>query len=194
MNNFLKLTIAAFLVMPLFACTAHTTGATEVGVRFNKITRATEVAEPGATYFFMPIVNDWTTFDTSTQSLIMTAKPNEGDRGEKDDLRFKTRDGNDIETDVTIRWRIDPSRAVMIWSLVAPTTQSIKDRIVRANARAYVRDVLNRLDSEEYYNPDLRFAAARDATTVLANEMKPYGIVVEQVISATLRSSPTISD
>ena len=169
-------------VLSLTACSPHTTGATQVGVRFNKITRGTEVAPPGATYFFAPFINDWTTFDTSTQNLVMSAKVVEGDRKEKDDLRFKTRDGNDIETDVTVRWRIDPTRAPDIWKLVAPTTEALKDRVVRPQARAYVRDVLNRLDSEEYYNPDLRFRAASDATAVLASQLKPYGIVVEQVI------------
>jgi regulator of protease activity HflC (stomatin/prohibitin superfamily) len=177
-----RILIALVALNALAACTPHTTGATQVGVRFNKITSSTEVADPGATYFFMPLVNDWTTFDTSTQNLIMSAKSDQGDRQEKDDLRFKTRDGNDIETDVTVRWRIDPSRAAYIWRIVAPTTNALKDRIVRPQARAYVRDVLNRLDSEEYYNPDLRFRAAADATSLLANQLRPYGIIIEQVI------------
>jgi uncharacterized FlaG/YvyC family protein len=176
-----RLICIAATLFSLAACSPHTTGATQVGVRFNKITRSMEVAAPGATYFFAPFINDWTTFDTSTQNLIMTAKL-EGDRKEKDDLRFKTRDGNDIETDVTVRWRIDPTRAPDIWRLAAPTTEALKDRVVRPQARAYVRDVLNRLDSEEYYNPDLRFKAAADATAVLATQLKPHGIVVEQVI------------
>ncbi len=174
--------IAALALLLTAACTPHTTEATEVGVRFNKITSATEVAPPGATYFFTPVVNDWTKFDVSTQSLIMSAKAEGGDRREKDDLRFKTRDGNDIETDVTVRWRIDPSRAAQVWQLVAPSTEDIKERMVRPQARSYVRDVLNRLDSEEYYNPDLRFRAANDATRLLAAHMAPYGIIVEQVI------------
>ena len=169
-------------VLLMTACSPHTTGATQVGVRFNKITRGTEIAPPGATYFFAPFVNDWTTFDTSTQNLVMSAKVVDGDRKEKDDLRFKTRDGNDIETDVIVRWRIDPTRAADIWKVVAPTTDALKERVVRPQARAYVRDVLNRLDSEEYYNPDLRFHAASDATTLLAAQLKPYGIIVEQVI------------
>lgn len=175
--------LAALLLALLAAtaCTPHTTEATQVGVRFNKITRNVEIADPGATYFFAPIINDWATFDTSTQSLVMSAKAG-GDRAEKDDLRFKTRDGNDIETDVTVRWRIDPSRAALIWQTVAPNTEALQEAVVRSKARAYVRDVLNRLDSEEYYNPDLRFAAARDATTLLAAQLQPYGIVVEQVI------------
>src|SRR5437016_6253260 len=179
MRKLIMMTFAAALLIASSSCTPHTTAATEVGVKFNKLTRSTEIAEPGATYFFVPIVNDWTTFDTSTQSLIMSAKAESGDRREKDDLRFKTRDGNDIETDVTIRWRIDPSRAAYIWQVVAPTTETLKERLVRPDARSYVRDVLNRLDSEEYYNPDLRFAAARDATNVLASQLKPYGVIVE---------------
>jgi hypothetical protein len=185
MNRFLIAVSTAALLTALLstsACTPHTTEATEVGVRFNKITSGTEVAPPGATYFFTPVINDWTKFDVSTQSLIMSAKVAGGDRREKDDLRFKTRDGNDIETDVTVRWRIDPSRAVQIWQLVAPSTEAIKERMVRPQARSYVRDVLNRLDSEEYYNPDLRFRAASDATRLLAAHLQPYGIVVEQVI------------
>jgi len=178
----MMLILALLLVVLASSCTPHTTAATEVGVRFNKVTRSTETVEAGATYFFTPFINDWTTFDTSTQNLLMTAKGTEGDRKEKDDLRFKTRDGNDIETDVTVRWRIDPTQAVNIWQFAAPTTSALKEQLVRPMARAYVRDVLNRLDSEEYYNPDLRFAAANDSTRVLAAQLKPYGVIVEQVI------------
>ena len=161
------ISIAAVL-LTASACTPHKTGATEVGVKFNKVTRSTEIADPGATYFFAPIVNDWTVFDVSTQNLVMVRNAQGGDRQEKDDLRFKTRDGNDIETDVTIRWRIDPSKAAEIWEKSAPSTKTLKERVVRPQARTYVRDVLNRLDSEEYYNPDLRFRAANDATKLLA--------------------------
>jgi len=178
----LPIALLAVLTVTALRCTPHSTGATEVGVRFNKITRTTEVAYPGATYFFTPIINDWATFDVSTQNLVMSAGATEGDRREKDDLRFKTRDGNDIETDVTIRWRIDPARASYVWQIVAPSTKILKEKLVRPTARSYVRDVLNRLDSEEFYNPDLRFRAANDATTLLAAHLKPFGIIVEQVI------------
>lgn len=190
----MRATALAFLaaaVLTAASCTPHTTGATEVGVRFNKITRATEVAYPGATYFFVPIVNDWTKYDVSTQNLIMSANVASGaDRKEKDDLRFKTRDGNDIETDVNVRWRIDPTKAPYLWQVVAPSTDVLKERLVRPAARSYVRDVLNRLDSEEFYNPDLRFKAASDATTLLAEHLKPFGIIVEQVILGNFSFKP----
>lgn len=183
----LTLALLSVLLLCATACTPHTTEATEVGVRFNKMTRSTEVAQPGATYFFMPVVNDWTKYDVSTQSLIMSARVREG---QKDDLRFKTRDGNDIETDVTVRWRIDPSKAAQIWQTVAPSTEALRSKLVRPQARAYVRDVLNRLDSEEYYNPDLRFRAANDATRTLSAHMAPYGIIIEQVILGDFSFKP----
>lgn len=180
--------LAAASLLCATACTPHNTGATEVGVRFNKITRSTEVAPPGATYFFTPIINDWTKFDVSTQNLVMSEQVTRGKT--KDDLRFKTRDGNDIETDVTIRWRIDPSKAVRIWELAAPSTELLEARLVRPQARSYVRDVLNRLDSEEYYNPDLRFRAANDATRILGAHLAPYGVIVEQVILGNFSFKP----
>lgn len=185
----LALGIASLSLLGI-GCTPHTTEATEVGVRFNKITGSKEMAAPGATYFFVPLINDWKTYDISTQSLIMTASHDDGGRVKKDDLRFKTRDGNDIETDVTVRWRIDPNKAFEIWQQVGDHTESVKERLVRPQARAYVRDVLNRLDSEEFYNPELRFGAANDATRVLSSQLAPTGIIVEQVILGDFSFKP----
>lgn len=176
--------LAALLALALAAagCTPHHTGPTEVGVVFNKLTHSLETKPAGATYFFLPFVNDWNAFDISQRSLVMNADLSSGDRREKDDLRFKTRDGNDIETDVTVRWRIDPSRVGAIWEQVAPSSDEVEHRLVRPLARTYVRDVLNRLDSEEFYNPKLRFAAANDATRLLAERLQPYGVIVEVVL------------
>jgi hypothetical protein len=189
--TFMKLAPAVLLIALSSACTPHSTGVTEVGVRFNKITKSIERAEPGATYFFMPLINDWKTYDISTQSLIMSASASAGgDRKDKDDLQFKTRDGNDIETDVTVRWRVDPTRVGFIWNNIAPTTDLLKERVVRPMARTYIRDVLNRLDSEGFYNPDLRFAAANDATNLLGGHLKPYGVIVEQVILGDFSFKP----
>jgi regulator of protease activity HflC (stomatin/prohibitin superfamily) len=171
-------------------CTPHVTGATEVGVKFNKLTRSLDLYPPGATYFFTPILNDWKPYDVSVQNLVMTATVQSGDREGKDDLRFKTRDGNDIETDVTVRWRIDPTRVTHVWRFVAPSTGEVADRLVRPLSRTYVRDVLNRLDSEEFYNPRLRFAAAADATRLLAAHLAPYGVVVEQVLLGDFSFKP----
>jgi regulator of protease activity HflC (stomatin/prohibitin superfamily) len=183
--------LALFLPLAALAgCVPHTTAATEVGVKFNKLTRSFEVMEAGATHFFLPIVNDWKTYDISLRNLVMVAESTADGREGKDDLRFKTRDGNDIETDVTVRWRIDPTKVSQLWKTVAPDTDTVEERLVRPQARSYIRDVLNRLNSEDYYNPELRFAAANDATKLLAAHLSPYGVVVEQVLLGDFSFKP----
>jgi regulator of protease activity HflC (stomatin/prohibitin superfamily) len=182
--------LLALAAAGLAGCTPHTTEATEVGVKFSKVFKSYQVKEPGATHFFMPVLNGWKTYDISLQNLVMSARSDEGGRGEKDDLRFKTRDGNDIETDVTVRWRIDPTRVARVWKFVAPSTGDVQENLVRPLARTYIRDVLNRLNSEDFYNPRLRFAAANDATKLLADHLGPYGIVVEQVLLGDFSFKP----
>ncbi|HZF10029.1 MAG TPA: SPFH domain-containing protein [Thermoanaerobaculia bacterium] len=180
-----RLATASVLLTAAFgatACAPHGTGATEVGVKFNKVTGSLDQYPPGATYFFAPFLNDWKTYDVAQRNLVMTAQANSGDRQGKDDLRFKTRDGNDIETDVTVRWRIDPTRVAFIWRKVAPSSDDLEHRLVRPLTRTYVRDALNRLDSEEFYNPTLRFKAASEATDLLGRHLRPYGVIVEQVL------------
>jgi hypothetical protein len=178
------------LAATLAGCTPHTTGATEVGVKLNKITKSYEIMDPGANYFFMPVINDWKKYDISLRNLVMTAQTDSGDRRGKDDLRFKTRDGNDIETDVTVRWRIERRQVGKIWRTVAPSTDEVQSRLVRPLARAYVRDVLNRLNSEDFYNPALRFDAAQRASDLLGEHLRDYGVIVEQVIIGNFLFKP----
>lgn len=178
------------LLAGLSGCTPHTTAATETGVKFNKLTTSFEVKEPGATHFFMPILNDWQKYDISLRNLVMAQNVESGDRQGKDDLRFKTRDGNDIETDITVRWRIDPAKVGYLWKSVGPDTDAVQERLVRPQARTYVRDVLNLLNSEDFYNPQKRFASANTATQKLADHLGKEGVIVEQVLLGDFSFKP----
>ena len=83
-------------------CMPYSTGPTEVGIRTIKFSLTgnkgvqDKVYPPGGTYFFVPFINDWDTFDTRLQNLEMTAVETRGDRPSKDDLIFKTIDGNGV--------------------------------------------------------------------------------------------------
>ena len=100
-------------------CVPHTTGETEVGVRTRKMAfiGAKGVEDrayaPGATYFFLPFINDWHVFDTKLQNLEMTFSQVRGDRKSRDDLVLKTIDGNDISLDVIIAYRIDREQGAL---------------------------------------------------------------------------------
>ncbi len=168
--------------LSLSGCAVHSTEANEVGVVVNLLTGLDpEIRAPGSTYLLPPLISDWYVFSTQAQTLTMVADPNAGDRDSKDDLEFKTRDGNDVGVDVTILYRVEPDKAPYILTSVARDDQSLKERIVRPMARSIVRDVLNELSSEDIYT-GRKFEAAERARVVLDGALAQYGVRCDNVI------------
>lgn len=194
LNALLAFTVAA----SVSGCTCHSTGANEVGVLTRKIAPfgkkgvQDEAYASGATYFFAAFITDWHTFETKLQNLRMSKQP--GEDGLVDDVEFKTVDGNDISVDVTVTWRIDPAKAPLVLQRVGESTEDVQERLMRPAARAYVRDALNRLKSEDFYVADKRFAAAEEARTLLSAALLPEGVIVEQVILGEHRFHPAYEE
>lgn len=193
----LKYTIVFISALIFLAgCSPHTTGETEVGVRTKKLALWGEpgvedkIYAPGSTYFFMPIINDWHTFDAKLQNLEMTIHTGKGDRTTRDDLLFKTIDGNDISLDVIIAYRIDPEQAPMILQDVAINNEQLREKIVRTIARSKPRDVFGELTTEEFYVAGGRERKADEAQQRLQDILGPMGIIVEKVLTKDYRFNP----
>ncbi|MFA6220947.1 MAG: SPFH domain-containing protein [Desulfomonilaceae bacterium] len=195
----MKLLVSAFiglLMVSLAGCVPHTTGATEVGVRTHKLAFFGEngvedrVYPPGATYFFLPFVNDWNVFDTKLQNLEMTYSKTRGDRKTQDDLVFKTVDGNDISLDVVIAYRIDANKAPYILQYVASDDSTLRDKIVRTVARSKPRDIFGELKTESFYVAEARETQSNKAKEALQQILGPMGIVVEKVMTNDYRFNP----
>jgi len=193
MKHRLILAILATALVFIQACVFHTTGETEVGVRTKKIGLIgkqgveEKVYAPGSTYFFLPYINDWHTFDTKLQNLEMTFESERGDRKSRDDLLFKTIDGNDISLDVIIAYRIDPAKAPYILQYVATDNTSLREKIVRTVARSKPRDIFGELKTEEFYVANKRELQAERARQVLQEILGPMGVVVINVLTKDYR-------
>jgi regulator of protease activity HflC (stomatin/prohibitin superfamily) len=192
-----KICFALAVALSGAACVSHTTSENEVGVLVCKIALGCaskgvqrEIYPPGSTNLFAPFIRDFYTFDAKLQNLEMTAKVSEGDRQGRDDLQFKTTDGNDISMDATVAWQIDGQRAPDLLVSVGTSTEQVKEKLVRPMARTLVRDVLNELDSEAVYNSDKRFEKAEKARAVLTQALEPYGVIIQQVILHEHRFNP----
>jgi regulator of protease activity HflC (stomatin/prohibitin superfamily) len=186
--------LTAALLLLYGGCTAYSTDSTEVGVRTRKVWNAgiehDHKYPPGATYFFVPFLSDWATFDIKLQNLEMTISKDRGDRTGDDAVEFKTTDGNDISVNVTIAWRVDPDKVAYLLQHVGHSTNDIKEKLIRPACRSYVRDILNELHSEEFYISDKRFQKATKAMEKLTAELGPEGIVIEQVLLGEHRFHP----
>jgi regulator of protease activity HflC (stomatin/prohibitin superfamily) len=169
-------------------CTFHNTDSTEVGVLTRKIGILgkagvqQETYLPGATYTFPAFITDWHVYNVALQNLEMVQQADKGDRAGRDDIEFKTHDGNDITVDVTVAWRIDPAKTPYMLEHVGGSTFEVKENLVRPACRSIVRDVLNTMTSEEFYISDKRFEKAEEARANLAKVMGPEGVIVERVI------------
>ena len=190
------LIIFIMLLIGLTGCVPHSTGETEVGVRtvkfafFGKKGVEERVYAPGSTYFFLPFINDWHTFDTKLQNLEMTHDRSRGDRKSRDDLLFKTIDGNDISLDVIIAYRIDPQKAPFIVQFVADDDTQLRDKLVRTIARSKPRDIFGELKTEEFYVADRRERQSQRAKEILQDILGPMGIIVEKVLTKDYRFNP----
>lgn len=186
----------AIAMTGLAGCMPYSTGATEVGVRTvkwspigGKGVQETTYA-PGSTYFFVPFVTDWHTFDTRTQKLVMAAEPGADILSEQDDLKFKTIDGNDIRLDVTISYRIKPDEAPMILQRVGTNDDQIRDNIVRTIARSKPRDIFGELTTENFYEAEIRSAQAVVVRDKLNEMLAAYGVEVTEVLLQDYNFSP----
>ncbi len=188
-----KLILILIGLYTITGCVPHSTDSTEVGVRTKKFSFFGDkgVEEkyyaPGSTYFFMPFINDWHTFDTKLQNLEMTSHKNKGDRRAKDDLLFKTIDGNDISLDVIIVYKIDPTKAPYILQNIAVNDSALREKIVRTIARSKPRDIFGELTTEEFYVASSRENQAKKAKETLQSIFEPMGIIIEKVLTKDYR-------
>lgn len=189
----LALPLAAAL---LAGCVPHSLESTEVGVRTLKVAIIgrsgviPEVYPSGATYFFAPLISDWNVYDIGIHNLAMTRSADGGTRKADDSVQFKTFDGNDIAVDITVAWRIAPEKAPYILQFVGPNMTAVEERLVRPVTRTILRDVLNELRSEQYYDADVRFQKADEAREVCNLQLNPEGVIVDQVLLGEHKFNP----
>lgn len=188
------------LLSLLLACVPHSTSSTEVGVRTAKVALighpgvVDEPYAPGGTYFLPMFLNDWNVFDIGVQNLVMTSKADSGARVGDDSVSFKTRDGNDIFVDVTITWRITADRTPYLLQFIGGDTREVEERLVRPVPRSVLRDTLNELRSEQFYDATVRFARAEDIRTTCNHYLNPEGVLVEQVLLGEHKFNPKYED
>ncbi len=177
--------ILVLLVVLLGFSSYHATDSAEVGVRTVKWlgTKGVEakVYQPGAAYFFLPIFNDWSTFDTRMQVVEMRG-PNQ--------LTLKTRDGNDLFVDVTFSYRIDPQKAPHIRQHVAATDLELREKVFNTVARSRTRDFLGALSTDDFTHTEERNKAVELAKVGLQKIYDEYGIVLERVAVMDYRFDP----
>jgi len=184
-SRFLLGGIALLIFLFLSFSSYHATDSTEVGVRtvkwFGKKGVENRIYQPGSAYFFLPIFNEWDTFDTRLQVIEMKG-PSQ--------LVLKTRDGNDLFVDVTFSYHIEPTNAPFILQYVAKSDLELREKVFKTVARSRTRDFLGTLSTDEFTRTEDRNKAVELAKVGLQTIFNGYGIVLERVAIMDYRFDP----
>ena len=176
---------AVLALVFLSSASYHATDSTEVGVRtvkfFGKRGVETNIYQPGSAYFFMPIFNEWDTFDTRLQVVEMKGPLQ---------VVIKTRDGNDLFVDMNFSYRIEPQKAPYILQFVAKTDAELRDKVFVTVARSRTRDFLGALSTDEFTHTEDRNKAVDQAKAGLQEIFTEYGIILERVSVMDYRFDP----
>lgn len=185
LSNLLVISAVVLAVVFLSFASYHATDSTEVGVRtvkwLGKRGVESKVYQPGAAYFFLPVFNDWDTFDTRLHVVEMR---------DKDQLTLKMKDGNDLHVDVAFSYRIDPQKAPYIRQYVARNDLELREKVFKTIARSRTRDFLGALSTEEFTHTEDRNKAVELAKEGLQEIYSSYGIILERVAVMDYRFEP----
>jgi regulator of protease activity HflC (stomatin/prohibitin superfamily) len=177
--------IALMLLLFIGLASYHATDSTEVGVRtvkwLGKKGVENKVYQPGAAYFFLPVFNDWNTFDTRLQVVEMR---------DSNQLTIKTRDGNDLFVDMTFSYRIDPQKAPYIRQFVGSSDEEVREKVFATVVRSRTRDFLGALSTDEFTHTEARNKAVDLAKAGLQKIFDDYGIILERVSVMDYRFDP----
>lgn len=147
-----------------------------VGVQtlFGKVQN--DVLESGP-HFINPLVNI-TEFNVQTQNYTMSAKSNEGQVEGDDAIRVLSSDGLEVTIDLSILYRMIPSRAPFILQNIGSDYQ---DKIVRPVTRTAIRDNAVNYAAVDLYS-DKRQEFQYKINKTISESFGKSGLEVQQIL------------
>lgn len=167
-----------------------------VGVLFDRQTGDVRVAFPHPGFAFKtPLVQSVVQYPVGTQVLTMVQRNTEGRVTGDDSVKAQSIEGQDIQIDVTIKYRVDAEKAAALYSKWAGQGITyIEDNAVRRATRSVVPIIAGKMTVIGIYGNE-RDRLEKDVTTLLKEELLRDYLVLEVVqigevhISAALKAS-----
>jgi regulator of protease activity HflC (stomatin/prohibitin superfamily) len=148
----------------------------EVGVQtlFGKV--QDDVLESGL-HVINPLV-EVTMFNTRTQNYTMSAKANEGQVSGNDAIRVLSSDGLEVTIDLSILYKVIPSKAPYIYQNIG---ENYEDNIVRPVTRTAIRDNAVNYQAVDLYSTKREEFQFKINKTISDNFAK-NGLEVQQIL------------
>ena len=158
----------------------------EVGVQtlFGKV--QDDVLESGL-HVINPLV-EVTMFNTRTQNYTMSAKANEGQVSGDDAIRVLSSDGLEVTIDLSILYKVIPSKAPYIYQNIG---ENYEDNIVRPVTRTAIRDNAVNYQAVDLYSTKREEFQFKINKTISDNFAK-NGLEVQQILVRNITLPATV--
>ena len=155
---------------------------TQVAIVTNVLNGTIDKPRSGGVYVIAPIMQQVSAvYDVRQQEFSMTANPVENETALDSAVQAQTKDGQQVQMDVTVIYRIIPEEADEIYR--AWKDNGYIDGFVRPITRAVVRDVVSTFSAEEIYG-EKRAELSTDIRVALEGR---YGAANLQLIELVVR-------
>jgi len=157
----------------------------EVGVLSDNLNGELVLKERVGYHFFIPYLANFYVMDKTIQKLSLTWDQGPGKRTGQD-VKLKASDGSELSIDITVNYKLIPSRAVDVIRHCG-ITMNLVEPLVESYARHACLDAFGRLASEEIYDATKRNEMAQEVEKQLNRELGQQGIEVIAVIPGEFR-------
>ena len=115
-----------------------------------------------------------------TEEYTMSIAQGEGKRYGADAITSLTKEGLSVDLDMTVLYRVEEDQASEIYKTVG-VKEDIDEKIIRPTIRTAIRDIIAQYEAKDIYS-EKREEAAEKIAGKLKNDLKPRGIIIEQVL------------
>ncbi|MFQ3612260.1 MAG: prohibitin family protein [Cyanobacteriota bacterium] len=147
-------------------------------VIFNRLTGVEMSPRREGIHLLIPVLQFPTLYDVRTQTYNMTSQSEERSVKADDSLTALTADGQRVDLDVSVRYRLDPARVPDIHQNVGP---NYLNKIIRPASQAVVRNVIARYSAIGVYS-EQRAEIQEQIAAELTNLMQAEGLVLQSLL------------
>lgn len=147
-------------------------------VIFNRLVGTEMTPRREGVHLLIPVVQFPVLYDVRTQTYSMASQSEDRNVRVNDSLTALTADGQRVDLDISVRYRLDPARVAVLHQSVGPNYLS---KIIRPASQAVVRNVIARYSAIGVYSVQ-RGEIQEAIQAELESLMQPEGILLQSLL------------
>lgn len=147
-------------------------------VIFNRLIGVEAVPRQEGIHLLIPVLQFPTLYDVRTQTYSMASQSEDRNLKTNDSLTALTADGQRVDLDVSVRYRLDPAQVPQLHQTVG---SDYLNKIIRPASQAVVRNVIARYSAIGVYS-EQRAEIQSSIFTELSTLMSPEGLVLQSLL------------